>query len=88
VFGDILQDQEGIAYAECDLRRCVEPKQFHDVVGYYNRFDVFDLKINRKRLVPATFVDAAIPMDIAPAMAGQDTMVETISFHNGGNPDC
>jgi hypothetical protein len=25
--------------------------------GYYNRFDVFDLTINRKRLVPATFVD-------------------------------
>jgi len=41
-----------------DLSRCIEPKQFHDVVGYYNRFDVFDLKINRKRLMPATFVDA------------------------------
>jgi nitrilase len=53
----VLQDEEGIAYAEFDLRRCIEPKQFHDVVGYYNRFDVFDLTINRKRLVPATFVD-------------------------------
>jgi hypothetical protein len=29
VFGDTLQDQEGIAYAECDLQRCIEPKQFH-----------------------------------------------------------
>lgn len=57
VLGDMLQDEEGIAYAEFDLRRCIEPKQFHDVVGYYNRFDVFDLTINRKRLVPATFVD-------------------------------
>jgi aliphatic nitrilase len=55
--GDTLQDEEGIAYAEFDLRRCIEPKQFHDVVGYYNRFDVFDLRINRKRLVPASFVD-------------------------------
>lgn len=55
--GDMLQDQEGIAYAELDLARCVEPKQFHDVVGYYNRFDVFDLTVNRKRLHPATFVD-------------------------------
>jgi aliphatic nitrilase len=27
-------------------------------VGYYNRFDVFDLKVNRKRLVPATFFEA------------------------------
>lgn len=55
--GDTLQDEEGIAYAEFDLRRCIEPKQFHDVVGYYNRFDVFDLTVNRKRLSPATFVD-------------------------------
>jgi aliphatic nitrilase len=60
VLGDTLQDEEGIAYAEFDLQRCIEPKQFHDVVGYYNRFDVFDLSINRKRLVPATFVDAPL----------------------------
>lgn len=55
--GDFLQDEEGIGYAEFDLQRCVEPKQFHDVVGYYNRFDVFDLTISRKRLTPARFVD-------------------------------
>lgn len=67
VLGDLLQDEEGIGYAEFDLRRCIEPKQFHDVVGYYNRFDVFDLTINRKRLVPATFVDADGRPDI-----GQD----------------
>jgi len=39
------------------LKRCVEPKQFHDVVGYYNRFDVFSLTVNRKRHHPVTFVD-------------------------------
>jgi nitrilase len=61
--GDALQDAEGIAYAEFDLRRCIEPKQFHDVVGYYNRFDVFDLTINRTRLIPANFIDAA---DVSP----------------------
>jgi aliphatic nitrilase len=60
--GDTLQDEEGIAYAEFDLRRCIEPKQFHDVVGYYNRFDVFDLTVSRKRLVPATFVDTPTEM--------------------------
>jgi len=39
-----------------DLRReyqsAREPKQCHDAARYYNRFDVFDLKINRKRLAP------------------------------------
>lgn len=64
--GDALQDQEGIAYAEFDLSRCIEPKQFHDVVGYYNRFDIFDLTISRKRLTPATFVDA---FEMSPAVA-------------------
>jgi nitrilase len=55
VIGDTLQTEEGIAYASFDLEQCVEPKQFHDIVGYYNRFDVFDLSIDRRRLAPATF---------------------------------
>ncbi|WP_042338853.1 carbon-nitrogen hydrolase family protein [Paraburkholderia ferrariae] len=53
--GDMLKDEEGIAYAEFDLNRCVEPKQFHDVVGYYNRFDVFSLAVNRERLEPVSW---------------------------------
>jgi aliphatic nitrilase len=65
MLGDTLQDEEGIGYAEFDLRRCIEPKQFHDVVGHYNRFDVFDLTVSRKRLVPATFVDAPSRADSA-----------------------
>ncbi|MGX1353247.1 nitrilase [Bradyrhizobium elkanii] len=62
VFGDGLQDQEGIAYAEIDLNRCVEPKQFHDVVGYYNRFDIFGVTVDRSRLTPARFRDADLPI--------------------------
>jgi nitrilase len=65
MLGDMLQDHEGIAYAEFDLQRCIEPKQFHDVVGYYNRFDVFELTVNRKRLTPATFIDA---VELAPGV--------------------
>ncbi|KAF2487362.1 carbon-nitrogen hydrolase [Neohortaea acidophila] len=48
--GESVVGEEGIAYADLDLNACVEPKQFHDVVGYYQRFDVFDLKVNRERL--------------------------------------
>ncbi len=50
--GDILQNEEGIGYANFDLNRCIEPKQFHDVVGYYNRFDIFQMAINRDRSTP------------------------------------
>ena len=46
LIGDGLIDHEGIVYAEIDLRRCIQPKQMHDIVGHYNRFDVFDLRVN------------------------------------------
>ncbi|KAH9828757.1 carbon-nitrogen hydrolase [Teratosphaeria destructans] len=54
---DFLQDREDILYADLDLAECVEGKQYHDVVGGYQRLDVFDLKVNRVRREPATFVD-------------------------------
>lgn len=57
LIGDLLQAEEGIAYASFDLDLCVEPKQFHDVVGYYNRFDVFDLRVTRRRHEPIHFVE-------------------------------
>src|SRR5687768_16366342 len=47
VVSDVLADDEGIIYADIDVARCVEPKQFHDVVGYYNRFDIFQLNVDR-----------------------------------------
>jgi aliphatic nitrilase len=59
VISEVLSDQEGIVYAEIDTALSVEPKQFHDVVGYYNRFDIFDLKVDRTAREPARFVDSA-----------------------------
>jgi nitrilase len=52
---EVLSDREGLLYAAIDTRACVEPKQFHDVVGYYNRFDVFDLTVDRTRRRPVSF---------------------------------
>jgi len=57
--GDCLSDKEGIAYASFDLDACIEPKQFHDVSGYYNRFDVFSMHVNRQRLEPVEWDDPA-----------------------------
>lgn len=56
--GDTLQNEEGIAYADFDLNKCIEPKQFHDVVGYYNRFDIFRMGINRDRIAPVAWESA------------------------------
>jgi aliphatic nitrilase len=57
--GEPPRRDEGILYAEIDLARSVEPKQFHDLVGSYNRFDVFALSVDRSARLPATFVDEA-----------------------------
>lgn len=55
ILGEELSDHEGLFYADVDLSACVEPKQFHDVVGYYNRFDIFELKVNRSANRPVVF---------------------------------
>lgn len=67
--GDMLQNEQGIAYATFDLKKILEVKQLHDVVGYYNRFDVFSLNVDRKRIVPVTFTgeeDSAIAAIVQP----------------------
>lgn len=56
--GEPLIDDEGIVYGEIDLNRCVAPKQMHDIIGGYNRFDIFDLKIDRTPREPASFWQA------------------------------
>ena len=63
----VKSDDEGLLYADIDTAAAVEPKQFHDVVGYYNRFDVFGLTVNRTRLRPARFVgdEPTLPEDDA-----------------------
>ena len=57
VMGEPLIDVEGIVYADIDLNRCVAPKQMHDIIGHYNRFDIFDLKIDRRPRQSAEFDD-------------------------------
>ncbi|MEO7055557.1 MAG: carbon-nitrogen hydrolase family protein [Caldimonas sp.] len=53
--GEPLIDDEGIVYAEIDLGRCIQPRQMHDITGHYNRFDIFDLRVNRRPLQSAQF---------------------------------
>ncbi len=52
---DTLRDSEGLLYADIDLSACVEPKQYHDVTGGYNRFDIFKLTVDRSARRPVSF---------------------------------
>ncbi|MEC5409641.1 carbon-nitrogen hydrolase family protein [Paraburkholderia sp. MPAMCS5] len=47
-----LIDREGIVYGEIDLTRCIQPKQMHDIVGHYNRFDIFSLSVDKQQRAP------------------------------------
>ena len=79
--GEMVQAEEGIAYADLDLNECVEGKQFHDVVGGYQRYDVFDLKVTRRRLGAeiafdggrAARSDAGVDGDAQPAAGRQES---------------
>ncbi len=57
VVGEPLIDDEGIVYADIDLSKCIQPKQMHDILGHYNRFDIFDLRVNIAPTRKITFVD-------------------------------
>lgn len=57
VIGTPLIDEEGIVYADIDLEKCIQPKQMHDILGHYNRFDIFDLRINTAPTRNITFID-------------------------------
>jgi nitrilase len=46
LLGDPLVGSEGMVVAEIDIARSIEYKMIHDIVGYYNRFDIFRLEID------------------------------------------
>lgn len=50
-------EDEGICYADFDLEECIELKQLHDFTGYYQRYDIFDLRIKRQRQEPVAWED-------------------------------
>lgn len=57
LIGEPLIDEEGMVYAEIDLVKCIQPKQMHDILGHYNRFDIFDLRVNVAPTRKITFID-------------------------------
>ncbi|MDN2663827.1 carbon-nitrogen hydrolase family protein [Psychromonas sp. 14N.309.X.WAT.B.A12] len=50
--GETLSDREGLVIADIDVSSLVELKQHHDMAGYYNRHDVFNVSVNRSRQKP------------------------------------
>ena len=59
IISEPLIDVEGITYADIDLTQCIAPKQYHDIIGHYNRFDIFSLQINRSTQSPLNYIGEA-----------------------------
>ena len=76
------RDEEGILYADIDVAQCVEPKQFHDVAGGYNRFDVFNFSVDRTHRDPVTFVDMPDPQALENDTRRQEMQDEITSQRN------
>ncbi|OFZ86948.1 MAG: aliphatic nitrilase [Betaproteobacteria bacterium RBG_16_66_20] len=76
-----LIDVEGIVYAIIDLEREIELKQFHDIVGHYNRFDVFDLRLNRRQIRPLSSPEDAPFGESLPAESA-----DVVATPAGGQP--
>jgi nitrilase len=47
---------EGMVLAEIDLSLSIEQKQIHDIIGSYNRFDIFRLTVDRRANQPITTI--------------------------------
>ena len=61
VISETLSADDELLIAEIDLQDCVVPKQFHDLAGYYNRFDIFNLKLDRTRRMPIEYAGDSDP---------------------------
>ena len=57
VIAEVGPGEEGLAVADIDVGESIEYKQIHDVVGYYNRFDVFHFRLNRAPNRPIAITD-------------------------------
>jgi len=52
-----MHQERGILYATCDLAEVATARRTLDVVGHYNRPDVFHLEVNHSASAPAHFTD-------------------------------
>lgn len=57
ILGETRCADEGLCIAEINYSEVAEMRRLHDVAGYYNRFDVFNLQVDRRPLDPIHFLD-------------------------------
>ncbi|MAN79601.1 MAG: aliphatic nitrilase [Rhodospirillaceae bacterium] len=81
MLGTPLTETEGLVIADIDLSSLLELKQHHDMAGYYNRMDIYQLHVDRCRPVPVYFNQ---PDALAAGMAEDENRDDRPAFHAGG----
>jgi nitrilase len=76
VIGGPLVGTEGIVEAAIDVSKSIIPKQAHDIIGYYNRFDIFQLRINKSPQLPIIIEETGVSN-------GFDSALEQMSSGRG-----
>jgi predicted amidohydrolase len=80
---EIAANEERVVYADIDLAKCVELKQIHDLAGYYNRFDVFKLTVDRSANRPVRFEDGPVTDEDQPPMNAATIVAPTAAMAAG-----
>ncbi len=69
-----IQGEEGIIYADIDIELEIVRKQWHDIIGHYNRFDVLSLNLNMAPDEPLRFMS-----DQPRSSGGESATVERVA---------
>lgn len=69
-------DTPQIVYGDADMDRVIEGKLLHDIIGHYNRFDIFDLRVNLNPQRPMREAEPADGTDPVDMEAGVFDAVE------------
>lgn len=80
--GEPVVGEEGIVYADIDIGDSIEAKQAHDIVGYYQRFDLFSVRLDQRPQRPIELVEEEARADPPPQSA--DETHEPAFFETGG----
>ncbi len=56
-----IEGEDGIIYADIDIEQEIARKQWHDIIGHYNRFDVLSLNLNTDADRPIRFLTSRPP---------------------------
>ena len=85
LLGDPVVGVEGMVVAEVDVARSIEHKLLHDIVGHYNRFDIFHVEIDPTPNRPL-WIRKRIRRDEEPAEWSESLQTEELSSNIERDP--